>query len=398
MPGVPVPDDFKWQLFASGLNVPTGMAVVDGRVFVSHRPEVTELIDADRDGAVETFRTLMGPWSLKDGFHEYAFGLPADPAKRLYIALNNGYFWSYGGPTNRGRHRSAVMRCDLEGRSEQWGWGCRVPNGICCGNDGQPFYVDNQGDWVQVCKLVHCRPGVFYGHPETEDQFLPDGEVPDGLPAVWIPYNVIRSAASLCYDDTGGRFGPFAGQLFTGDVGYGQSVNIMRMALEMVDGVYQGAAFRFIDGPPRGPQHATFGTDGQMYISCLTDGLVRLRFGGKLPMEIHHVAMRRDGRGFVLHFTKPIDPGAEVSPDTIRARRWYYPYGIRYGSPRYEEVDVPIDKTEVAADRQSIDVELPIKTYKNCMVYYFHVGKLESADGDVVEHPEAWYTVQRVWK
>ena len=32
------------------------------------------------------------------------------------------------------------------------------------------------------------------------------------------------------------------------------------------------------------------------------------------------------------------------------------------------------------------------------MVYYFHVGKLKSADGDVVEHPEAWYTVQRVWK
>ena len=108
--------------------------------------------------------------------------------------------------------------------------------------------------------------------------------------------------------------------------------------------------------------------------------------------------MRRDAGGFVLHFTRPLSPDADVSPHTIRARRWYYPYGIRYGSPRYEEVDVPIQSVTVSADRRSIDVRLPIKTYKNCMVYYFHVGRLESADGRRVEHPEAWYTVQRVWR
>lgn len=398
IPPVPAPKEMRWELFATGLNIPTGMNVVDDRLFVAHRPEVTELIDADRDGTAETFRTLMGPWSLKDGFHEYAFGLAVDPQNRLYVGLNNGYFWSYGGPTNRGRHRSDVMRCDLEGRSEQFGHGCRVPNGICRGPEGQIFYCDNQGDWIQVCKLVHCRKGVFYGHPETKDEFLPEGEVPSALPAVWIPYTVIRSAAALRMDDTGGRFGPFAGQIFVGDTGYGRSVNIMRMALEQVDGVWQGAAIRFIDGPPRGPQHTTFGPDGAMYVSCLADGIVRIRYGGIVPMEIHHVSMRRDGRGFVLHFTRPISADAAVTPKTIRARRWYYPYGIRYGSPRVEEVDVPIEKATVSEDRLSIDLELEIKTYKNCMVYYFHVGKLASADGLEVGHPEAWYTVQRVWK
>ena len=395
---MPVPKDFQWQLYATGLNIPTGMNVVDDRLFVAHRPEVTELIDSDGDGVAETFRTVMGPWSLKDGFHEYALGLAVDPDKRLYVALNNGYFWSYGGPTYRGRHRSAVVRCDTDGRSEEWGRGCRVPNGICRGPGGGIFFADNQGDWIQVCKIVHCRKGVFYGHPETKEEFVPEGEVPDGLPAVWLPYTVIKSASALCYDHTGGKFGPFAGQMFVGDVGYGASVNVMRVALEMVDGVWQGAAFRFLDDEPRGPQHAAFGPDGHMYISCLTDGVVRLRYGGMVPMAIHRACLRRDGRGFTLHFTKPISPDAQVSPRTIRARRWYFPYGIRYGSPRHEEVDVPVESAAVSPDRTSIDLTLPVKTYKNCMIYYFHVGKLESADGQPVAHPEAWYTIQRVWK
>ncbi len=41
--------------------------------------------------------------------------------------------------------------------------------------------------------------------------------------------------------------------------------------------------------------------------------------------------------------------------------------------------------------------ELIIKTYKNLMVYYFNVGKLKSTDGETIAHPEAWYTVDRVW-
>lgn len=59
---------------------------------------------------------------------------------------------------------------------------------------------------------------------------------------------------------------------------------------------------------------------------------------------------------------------------------------------------MPIERVRVATDRKSIDVTLPVKTYKNCIVYYFNVGKLPSAEGDVVEHPEAWYTIQRLWK
>ncbi len=55
-------------------------------------------------------------------------------------------------------------------------------------------------------------------------------------------------------------------------------------------------------------------------------------------------------------------------------------------------------QVEVAVDRRSVNVTLPIKTYKNCIGYYFNVGKFKSEDGEVVEHPEAWYTIQRLGK
>jgi hypothetical protein len=50
--------------------------------------------------------------------------------------------------------------------------GCRVPNGIAPGPEGNIFFTDNQGDWIQVCKLAHVVPGRFYGHPETKENAL----------------------------------------------------------------------------------------------------------------------------------------------------------------------------------------------------------------------------------
>jgi hypothetical protein len=124
--------------------------------------------------------------------------------------------------------------------------------------------------------------------------------------------------------------------------------------------------------------------------------LVRIRWGGHVPMEVHHLNLRRDNRGFLIHLTKPLAADAAVEPRSIRARRWYYPYGIAYGSPRVDEVDVPVESVQISADHKTLDVTLPIKTYKNGMVYYFQLGSLKAADGDELEHPEAWYTVQRI--
>ena len=60
------------------------------------------------------------------------------------------------------------------------------------------------------------------------------------------PYDAMgKSAAGIVCDESGGRFGPFAGQVFVADQSHSM---VMRCFLEEVDGVLQGACFRFREG------------------------------------------------------------------------------------------------------------------------------------------------------
>ncbi|HEV3024381.1 MAG TPA: c-type cytochrome [Pirellulales bacterium] len=395
-PPLAIPKPLDWQLYASGLNHPLGLSMVDGRLFVAQKPEITELVDRDADGMVNAYRTVAGPWGLSYGWHEYDFGLAVDRQKRLYVALNTGYFWTNPGYVNPGRFRGSVLRADLTGRVEEVARGFRVPNGIARGADGEIFACDNQGDWIQVCKVAHIQPGRFYGHPEYKEDALPAGGNPDGRTACWLPYEYCRSAAGLVADETEGKFGPFAGQMFVGDVGYGNNPGVMRVALEQVEGEYQGACFRFLADEPFGPARLNFAPDGRMYISSMTSGLTRLRFGGKAPMAIHHVNIRAGGKGFVVHFTQPLAGDVELGPGAIRARRWNYVYSGNYGSPKENEADVPIERVEVSADRRSLVLTLDVESHPIGRVYNLNLGPLHSATGDKLEQSEAWYTVQRV--
>jgi cytochrome c553 len=389
----PSPD---WNLYAAGLNQPLGLALLDDRLFVVQRPEVTEIVARDRRGLADEYRSVTGgPWPLGDGYHEYAFGIAVGPDRAMYVGLNCGYFWPYGGATRRGRFKGSFLRFEASGRLEEFARGARVPNGLCRGPGGDLFFCDNQGDWIPVCKLAHLQRGRFYGHPESEADILPPGRRPDGQAACWLPYEHCRSASGPICDETGGRFGPFAGQIFLGDVGYGANKGLMRVALEKVGGEYQGACFRFLEDEPLGVQGLTFGPDGQMLASCLTSGLVRIRFGGRVPFEMHHLSLRKGGKGFVVHLTQPLADGAP-SPRDFRVRRWHYRYSKDYGSPKFEEREVAVEKVEVAPDRRTLTLTLPVQAHPGGMVYYLQADNLRSSDGEALVHREAWYTVQRV--
>ena len=63
--------------------------------------------------------------------------------------------------------------------------------------------------------------------------------------AVWIPHGELaNSPGEPIFDYTGGKFGPFAGQMFIGDQ---SRSNIMRVSLDKVGGEYQGVIFDFVN-------------------------------------------------------------------------------------------------------------------------------------------------------
>lgn len=391
------PEQVRWSRYASGLYHPIGLAIVDGRLFVAQKPEITELIDRDGDGTVDRYRTVATGWGLSTGWHEYTFGLGVDREKNLWFALNTGYFWTNPGYVNPGRMRGSILRVAYgTEKLEQMATGCRVPNGIASGPDGEMFFTDNQGDWIQACKLAQIVPGRFFGHPETAEDALPPEAYPDGRSAVWLPYERARSVSGPVVDDTAGRFGPFAGQMFVGDVGYGANAGIMRIALEKVDGEYQGACFRFIDGQPLGCERMTFGPDDQLYMSSLTSGLTRVAFDGSLPFEMRSVNVRPRGEGFVVHLTKPLAGKSEPRPEGIRVRRYHYLYTGNYGSPEADVAAVPVVQADVSDDRTSITLSFPVVSHPLGMVYEIDLGELETDDGQRLLHHEAWYTVHRL--
>ena len=391
------PEQVNWQRYATGLYHPIGLAVVDDRLYVAQKTEITELIDRDGDGTVEEYRTVATGWGLSSGWHEYCFGLSVDPHKNLWFALNTGYFWTNPGYVNPGRWRGSVLRVAYgTEKLEVVAKGCRVPNGIAQGPDGNIFFTDNQGDWIQSCKLAHVVPGRFYGHPETKEDALPKDTYPDGRSTVWLPYNRSRSASGPVHDSTAGRFGPFGNQMFLGDVGYGANAGIMRVALEKVGEEFQGACIRFVDGQPQGCERMKFGSDNQLYMASLTSGLTRMAFDGKLPLAIHSVRIQPGGTGFVVKMTKPIADETQLTPDQFRVQRYHYLYTGNYGSPRADEQPVPVQSVELSADRTAITLGFPVETYPIGMVYHINLGQLTAANGDTLLHNEAWYTVHKI--
>jgi hypothetical protein len=151
--------------------------------------------------------------------------------------------------------------------------------------------------------------------PDTgEPKFEAAKKVPHlKTPAVWFPHTVMGiSTSSILVDSTRGAFGPFAGQLFVGDQGHSK---IMRVALEKVNGVYQGAVFAFREGFMSGVFRQAWGKDGSMFVGQTSRGwgatgraqygLQRLVWTGKTPFEAHHVSARPDG--FEIFFTAPVD-------------------------------------------------------------------------------------------
>jgi putative heme-binding domain-containing protein len=396
-PPVGHPEQVEWQRYASGLYHPIGLAIVDGRLFVAQKPEITELVDQDGDGTVDQYRTVATGWGLSTGWHEYCFGLAVDRTKNLWFALNTGYFWTNPGYVNPGRWRGSVMRVarDTE-KLEVIAKGCRVPNGIAQGPEGNIFFTDNQGDWIQACKLACVVPGRFYGHPETKDDALASEDYPDGRSAVWLPYERCRSVSGPVHDQTGGKFGPFVDQMFVGDVGYGANAGVMRIALEKVNGEYQGACFGFIDGQPQGCERMKFGPDQQLYMTSLTTGLTRVAYSGKMPFAIHAVNIRPQAQGFVVKLTKPLAEDAELKPDQFRVQQYHYLYTGNYGSPKADEKNVSVEKVELSPDRSTITLTLPVESYPIGMVYQLNLGNLKAADGETLLHNEAWYTVHNI--
>lgn len=407
-PAAPDPAAPRFRMLADGLHEALGIQVVGDVVHVLQRGEISRLRDEDGDGFAEVVETVSTDWGMTGNYHEFAFGLPRDRKGRFYLALNLGFWmpqWWHG--RSRAPWRGWLLRVRPDGRSEPVATGLRSPNGLELSPGGDLFVTDNQGDWMPVCPIFHVKEGGFYGHPAGlawTDRYRSEGLTPhDREPphwkrepaVVWMPYSLSRSAAGMAWDRTGGRFGPFEGQLFVAELTRGLLARVM---LEKVRGVWQGACMRFREDVGCANRVA-FGPGGTLYVG-LTErgwggkgrpyGIARVRYTGEEPFEVSGVHLLQDG--FELRFTEPL--GRPLQAEQLRAREYDYNWWWKYGSPVTNRRDLEVAATSTSDDGETAVVRIP--DLRAGMVVKLVLDGVESAAGAPLLHQRLDYTINQL--
>jgi mono/diheme cytochrome c family protein len=261
---------------------------------------------------------------------------------------------------------------------------------------------------VPTSELHHVQKGRFYGNPDglkwdpnyegrqVTVEMLRQMRTP---PVVYVPRGPLGSALGQpAWDTTGGRFGPFGGQIFIPD----WTGVVVRVDLEMVAGDYQGAVFLFAAGQGLniGGVREAFAPDGSLYIgqtargwgSTAKEGIQRIAWTGKTPVEIQTI--RLTARGFSIAFTVPMNRAGLAAPRSYHVKRFRYNYSIDDGSLRMDEVDVPLAGARAHADGLGVDIDL-VELMPD-FVYEIALDGVQSAGGDPVAHPIGYYTANRL--
>jgi len=407
----------QFTRFAHGLHEPLSLDERDGWLYIVQRPEVSRIQDTDGDGRADLYEAISDDWEITGDYHEYAFGSKFDSEGNLWVTL-----CLTGSFTSEAPYRGWCVRVSADGKMLPTTSGVRSPGGVGAGPDGTIFYVDNQGPWNGTCGLKPLRPGHFVGNPSGFRWYelaapvlgnapkLPESgsrlhleadKIPElDRPAILFPYKKMgQSAAGIATDISNGKFGPFAGQIFVGD----QTVStVMRVDLEVVKGVYQGATFPFREGFSSGivglemtPQGALFtggtargwGSRGNKEFS-----VERLNWTGKTPFEIK--TMRLNPDGFTLTFTLPVDGETAAKPESYTLETYTYLYQSSYGSPEVDQTTPKIKAVHVSDD--GLSARMVVEGLQRGHVHELHAPGIRSPEGVPLLHPVAYYTLNEL--
>lgn len=385
------PENKAWSVFASGLHEPLGLVAEDNNtVTVVQRPELTKISDTDGDGVADTYDTICDDFGMSGNYHEFAFGPLKDKEGNYFVSLNvasNGapirreirgewlelglaredfYVssdeWKEGVKEKAGRmysrvpYRGWVVKIDGKtGEMTPWASGLRSPNGLGFDANGELYVSDNQGDWLGTSKLHHIEKGKFYGHPAS----LPwtegyDGPNPLEIPvaelekmrtpaAIWFTQSTMANSPTQPVLIPEG-FGPFGGQMLIGEM---NKSRIIRLMLEKVNGVTQGACTPFVDGHglDMGINRLAFDKDNSLVIgsSHLSwpggEGMARITFHGENTyQEVKDITITSDG--FLVEFVEPLKDPAGLAK--VSLNRYTFDYHSSYGSSQIDNEDLSL--------------------------------------------------------
>ncbi len=382
------PQEFTWTRIATGMFQPLGLKIVEGKIFVTCRDQITQLVDNNDDGETDYYRAFNHDAQVTEHFHEFAMDLQTDAHGNFYYAKAARHAKTALVPQH-----GTLLRVSPDGKStEIIASGFRAPNGVCVNPNGTFYVSDQEGHWTPKNEINLIEKGKFYGNLMGYHRGLTEADITS--PMVWMHNDFDRSPAQQLWVNSD-KWGGLGSQLINLSYGTGYVYVVME---EKVNGRVQGGVVRIPDfdfptGVMRGRFHPG---DGQLYACGLfgwagnktrQGGFYRLKHTGKpvhLPVAIHATK-----KGISLTFTNALDAKTAADPESYSVHRWGYRRTSNYGSRDYKsDGSQGRDRVEVTGVKLSSDMKsvlLQIADMKPTMQMQIEY-KIDAQDGAYLSH------------
>lgn len=349
-----------WKRFATGLYQPLGLKVVDGKIVVVERGQLTRLHDLNDDGEADFYENVNNDWHCAGGEHSFDTCLETDAQGNFYFFKTGDTHTPSGG---------CLLRVSKDGKKQEvFATGFRHPIGLGMSPTGLLTGADQEGNWMPATRIDQYKQGGFYGDMRAHHRATPPKTFDP--PLCWLPRQLDNSAGGQVWVPEG-KWGPLSGHMLHLSYGKCRALLVLR---QQVDDVVQAGAidlgWQFESGVARGRFHPR---DGHLYLVGLrgwqnaakTDGcLQRVRYTGKcVPLP---VGLSVHTNGVRLTFPDKLDPKTAEDPQRYTVEQWNYRWSADYGSQRWsvakpEQVGqdrVPVKSAKLSADGKSVFLEL----------------------------------------
>jgi len=353
-------EEVTWRRFATGLNQPFGVRVLDGLPYVLTRGSIVCLKDLNADGEADYYHDHFNGFSHAPTAHTRSFGFHADKDKTFYFVLGNA---AYKKPWNR--------------PLELLGSGLRNAMAAGASRDGLFLVGPQEGTWTPASAVLEMRRGDFFGSGvrlSASGKRAKDAS-DDITPAMaYLPRGIDNSTGGFEFPESD-RFGPLSGKILGLSYGYGSWFRVVRNDGYADYGRAQGAivplAGEFRAGVVRGAVHPgdgmfyVVGTDGWGNYALEDGSLERIRYTGKAFPMLENVHGHENG--IELRFSARLSGDAVAAAESYFVQQWNYEYSPAYGSLEYsvrkpgrEGHDrVRVRRAELLADGRSVFLEIP---------------------------------------
>ncbi|MEQ8554856.1 MAG: DUF6797 domain-containing protein [Cyclobacteriaceae bacterium] len=386
----------KWHRYATGLFQPLGVKVVDDKVYVTGRDQLTRLHDNNGDGYADYYENFNNELMASTNFHAFTLNLETDADGNFYFAKSTPwppYVRGKGLPRNEEitPHHGVLFKLSPDGENlDIIARGLRNPNGLSVGADGEIIYADNEGNWVPTSKVHRIKQGDFHGFiPSAHQPEVPKSFVP---PIVWVPHYMDNSPAKPMFITSDQWPEELQDDLLLAS--YARA-NLSLILKEEVDGVWQGAHMSLPYMFKSGLQHGRFHSDGHLYVTGMKSWqsigqdwgcFHRVRYTGK-PLNVP-IAINTRAGGLEIRFSQRLEPESSTKNENYRIQKWTYPWTKQYGTrgkiysienPGETKPDpVTIESIRLSGDRKSVFLEIP----------GLKPGKVNTSIGVLEELPE----------